>query len=160
MCFTSDQESDEKESENPDKHSDKTSDKKPMKNINDALENFEKALTDVGLFQELDQDDFVNIYQNALSISEKGRNVILKRKISERNINNYNKLFHSVWQANTDIQLGLDTHAVISYISDYVTKSDQGLTKVLVAALNEKKNCSQFEQLNHVKRTYFTHKHA
>ena len=112
----------------------------------------------VDLFKEMDQDNTVNIYLNALSISEKGRNVILERKISERNVNNYNKLFHQVWQANTDIQLGLDTHAVISYISDYVTKADQGLTKVLVAALNEKKNCSRFEQLNHVKRTYFTHK--
>ena len=103
-------------------------------------------------------DAALEIYYEALSISEAGRNVLLKRKISERFTNNYNPLFQSVWQANTDIQLCLDTHAVISYISDYVTKSDQGLTSHLEAALNEKKNCSVFEQLNHVKRTYFTHK--
>ena len=103
-------------------------------------------------------NDIMEIYNKALSISDKGRDVILKRKISERNVNNFNPLFQSVWQANTDIQLVLDQHAVISYISDYMTKSDQGLTKHLKAALNEKKNCSVFEQLNHVKRTYFTHK--
>ena len=104
-------------------------------------------------------NDIMEIYNKALSVSEKGgRSVILKRKISERNVNNYNPLFHSIWQANTDIQLCLDTHAVISYISDYMTKSDQGLTKLLVAALNEKKNASRFEQLNHVKRIYFSHK--
>ena len=153
MCFTLD-ESDKNEGEN----STNESNKKPKKDIHQALADFEAAITDIGLLKNLDKNDMVNMYQNALSISEKGRNVILKRKISERNVNNYNKLFHSVWQANTDIQLGLDTHAVISYISDYVTKSDQGLTKVLVAALNEKKNSSRFEQLNHVKRTYFTHK--
>ena len=99
--------------------------------------------------------DILEIYNTAISISEKGRIVVLKRKISERNINNYNPLFHSVWQANTDIQLALDQHAVISYISDYMTKSDKGLTRDLTAALNEKKNASQFEQLNHLKRTYF-----
>ena len=99
--------------------------------------------------------DILEIYNTAISISEKGRDVVLKRKISERNINNYNPLFHSVWQANTDIQLALDQHAVISYISDYMTKSDKGLTKDLVAALNENKNKSNFEQLNHLKRTYF-----
>ena len=153
MCFTLD-ESYKNEGEN----SNKESNKEPKKDFNQALYDFEAAITEIGLLKKLDKNDKVNIYQNALSISEKGRNIILKRKISERNINNYNKLFHLVWQANTDIQLGLDTHAVISYISDYVTKSDQGLTKVLVAALNEKKNCSRFEQLNHVKRTYFTHK--
>ena len=98
----------------------------------------------------------LKMYYDALSISGKGgRSVILKRKIYERNVNNYNPLFHSVWQANTDIQLCLDTHAVVSYISDYMTKSDQGLTKLLLAALNEKKNASKFEQLNHIKRTYF-----
>ena len=102
--------------------------------------------------------DIMQIYNTALSISEKGRCVILKRKISERNVNNYNPLFHSVWQANTDIQLALDQHAVISYISDYMTKSDKGLTRELVAALNETKNASRFEQLNHIKRTYFTNK--
>ena len=154
MCFV-DNESDEKKGVNPDKLSDKTSDKNTMETIYMALDNFKNALTEIGLFKKLDQNDLVNIFQNALSISERGRNVILKRKISERNVNNYNKLFASVWQANTDIQLCLDTHAVVSYISDYVTKSDQGLTKVLVHALNEKKNCSKFEQLNHVKRQYF-----
>ena len=152
MCCSS--ESDKNEGENPNKESNK----KPTIDINQALKDFKTAIEKVGLLKNLDKNEKVNIYQNALSISERGRNVILKRKISERNINNYNKLFHSVWQANTDIQLGLDTHAVISYISDYVTKSDQGITKVLVAALNEKKNCTKFEQLNHVKRVYFTHK--
>ena len=152
MCFVDD------ESETNKNQDEKLSDDKSKKSIIMALENFKNALTDIGLFKELDQDNLVNIYQNCLTISEKGRQIVLKRKISQRNINNYNKLFHSVWQANTDIQLCLDTHAVISYISDYVTKSDNNLTKVLVHALNEKKNASKFEQLNHIKRVYFNSK--
>ena len=119
------------------------------------VEEFKLALNKVGF--ETD-GDIVELYHQAISISEKSRTVILQRKISERNVNNFNATFMSVWQANTDIQVCLDTHAVISYISDYMTKSDQGLTKTLLAALNEKKNASRFEQLNHVKRTYFTHR--
>ena len=128
-------------------------------NSNEAikeLEEFQSALKETGLFEET--DDIEKIYHQAISISDKGRKIILKRKISERNVNNFNPLIQTVWQANTDIQICLDTYAVISYISDYMTKSDQNITKYLVAALNEKKNASKFEQLNHVKRTYFTHK--
>ena len=99
--------------------------------------------------------DPLKMYYDAITISERSRSVILKRKISERNVNNYNPLFLSVWEANSDIQLCLDTYAVVSYISDYMTKSDKGLTDILKAALNEKKNSSRFEQLNHVKKTFF-----
>ena len=172
MCLTSD-EYDNNEDVNPKKKSKKKSDefdinndqnpkkesnKKTKEDVIKAFHDFKEAMEEIGLLKDLDKSENVNVYQNALSISDKGRNVILKRKVSERNINNYNELFHSVWQANTDIQLALDTHAVISYISDYITKSDQGLTKHLEAALNEKKNASRFEQLNHVKKTYFTHR--
>lgn len=97
-------------------------------------------------------------YYNALSFTEKGRKIFLQREISERFVNNYNPLIHSVWQANTDIQVALDTHAVISYITDYMTKSDKGLTGNLAKALKEKKHASNFEQLNHVKQVYFDHK--
>ena len=59
-------------------------------------------------------------------------------KISERFVNNYNPLIHYIWNANTDIQIATDTHAVISYITDYMTKSDKGLSKELATALKEK----------------------
>ena len=97
-------------------------------------------------------------YKNALSFTEKGRKIFLKRKISERFVNNYNPLIHYIWNANTDIQIATDTHAVISYITDYMTKSDKGLSKELATALKEKKHANKFEQLNYIKQVYFTHK--
>ena len=100
----------------------------------------------------------LKLYMKALSFTEKGRKIFLRRKISERFVNNYNPLIHSVWQANTDIQVALDTHAVISYITDYMTKSDKGLTANLAKALKEKKRATNFEQLNHIKQVYFNHK--
>merc|ERR1712214_93247 len=46
----------------------------------------------------------------------------------------------------------------MGYITDYFSKEDQGLTKLLRKAIQEKKNCDDFERLNYVKKVYFTHR--
>jgi hypothetical protein len=61
-------------------------------------------------------------YINAISLSLRGKVVVLKRDVSERYINNYNKEFLTAWNANMDIQFCYDPHAVCTYISDYVGK--------------------------------------
>ena len=52
----------------------------------------------------------------------------------------------------------MDLHAVVTYITDYFSKEDSGLTKLLKQAMNDKKGCDDFERLNHVKKVYFTHR--
>ena len=52
----------------------------------------------------------------------------------------------------------MDSYAVITYITDYLTKGDTGLTKELKNALMETKNCNDFEQLTYLKQTYFKNK--
>ena len=47
---------------------------------------------------------------------------------------------------------------MITYITDYLSKGDAGLTKELGAALAEKKGCNNFEMLTYLKKVYFTHK--
>ena len=97
-------------------------------------------------------------YHEALSISERGQMVILERKPSEIWVNNYNPTMMLAWQANMDIQFCMDSYAIITYITDYLTKGDAGLTKELRKALKETKNCNNFEQLNYLKLTYFKNK--
>lgn len=99
-----------------------------------------------------------SVYHAALSISARGATVILERKPDEIWINNYNPQFMTAWTANMDIQFCTDSYAVITYITDYLTKSDAGLTKELRNALNETKSCNNFEQLNHLKMIYFKNK--
>jgi len=65
-------------------------------------------------------------YKNALQVSEKGQTVVLKRKLSERNVNNYNPLYMLAWRANMDIQFCNDNYAIVTYITDYITKADAG----------------------------------
>ena len=97
-------------------------------------------------------------YENALSVSENGKVVILKRTLKERNVNNYNKEFILAWRANIDIQFCYDGYAVVSYITDYFCKPDAGVTKAIRNAMKESKGCDNLERLNKVKRAYFTHR--
>ena len=68
-------------------------------------------------------------YHDALAISTRGNVVIMKRKPNEQWVNNYNPHFMKAWMANMDIQFCMDSYAVITYITDYLTKGDAGLTK-------------------------------
>ena len=93
-----------------------------------------------------------------MQISVSGKTVILKRKVSEVFVNNYNKVFLKHWNANTDIQLCLDSFAVVTYITDYLTKSDRNVTEALVRALKSHKHEDKFGLLNHLKSIYFLSK--
>ena len=40
--------------------------------------------------------------------------------------------------------LCLDSYAVVTYITDYLTKADEGLTKLLTTSLKEERNADRF----------------
>ena len=61
-------------------------------------------------------------YYEALKVSEKGKMVIHKRRMSEIYINNYNEVFMRAWQANMDLQFCLDQYSVVTYVTDYMSK--------------------------------------
>ena len=61
--------------------------------------------------------------------------IILKRRPDEMWVNNYNPIFLKAWQANMDIQFCMDSYAIITYITDYLTKGDAGLTKELTKVI-------------------------
>ena len=70
-------------------------------------------------------------YEESLRISEKGKIIVLKREVHERNVNNYNPLMLRTWEGNIDIQICTDSYAVITYITDYISKSDLGVSAIL-----------------------------
>ena len=127
-------------------------------NDDDCDDDLRKFLLEKCDYEKQENVDVVDEYHELLRISESGKTVVLKRNISERNVNNYNPTFQSIWNANTDIQLCLDSYAVVTYITDYLTKGDKNLTNHLKTALREKSDSNKFDQLNHIKKTYFYHK--
>ena len=63
-----------------------------------------------------------------------GSTVLLKRDIDEVQVNNYNPEWIEAWNANLDIQPVLDYFGLITYVTDYWSKADEGVTEKLKEA--------------------------
>ena len=79
-----------------------------------------------------------------------GSTVLIKRDIDEIYVNNYNPEWLKAWNANLDIQPVLDFFAVITYVTDYWAKSDEGITQhlreaaaILKSEPDEQRRCQQ-----------------
>ena len=103
-----------------------------------------------------DLDISIEKYRKALAISDRGSQVILKRAPNECYINNYNKDFLHSWQANMDIQFCTDVYAVVTYICDYYSKDETGMTDFLKEALKEAKSLENREMLSLLRKTYMS----
>ena len=127
-----------------------------LKQVTDYLEseNFDKNIPLNQILKDLKIEP--ERYEKALKSLEKGKQVILKRKPSECSINNYNKRCLKVYQANMDIQFCLDAYAVVTYVCDYWSKDETGMTEFLKQALKEAKSLGNKEILSHLKRTYMS----
>ena len=101
----------------------------------DAIEGrrqrIDAVLYKAGLKTEADKQ----MYQEALSYSSAGYTIIMARDIDELFVNSYNPEITRAWDGNTDFQICLDFYAIITYITEYYTKDDTGLVKVLVNTL-------------------------
>ena len=71
------------------------------------------------------------VYHYCLSFCEYGTKIILRRRIDEVFVNNYNPHWMEAWQGNMDLQLCLDYFSIITYMTDYVTKPETKTTEVL-----------------------------
>ena len=97
-------------------------------------------------------------YYKALETSERGANVILKRRVNEIFTNNYNKSFLIAWDGNHDIQLCLDFFGVITYITDYCYKMEQGLSNALTNAAQACKAMEKMDQHLFMSNTFLSHR--
>ena len=93
-------------------------------------------------------------YHEAISIMEKGHQMVLKRSVNERFINNYCPEWSKVWDANIDIQLALDPFAIVTYMVSYISKDETGMTQCLKEALQGKASEPLRERLKCLKLAY------
>ena len=87
-------------------------------------------------------------------MSDRGKQVVLKRRPNECYTNNYNKRFLDAYQANMDLQFCFDAYAVSTYVCDYWSKDESGMTEFLKEAFKEAKSWENKALLSHLKRTY------
>jgi hypothetical protein len=84
---------------------------------------------------DMNEEEYIKMIRAEL----KKAKVVLKRAPNEIRINAYNPMIMSLHKANMDIQFILDPYASSMYCVDYISKSENGMSKLLREALNELK---------------------
>ena len=139
--------------------------KKLMEAANDILLKARKVLDDKDIDENMSYEEFLKKidtsaedYEDALSRSQKGKVLVLKRDVKDRFTNNFNEEMLEAWNANMDIQMALDPFAIVSYIISYVNKDETQLTKFLKDALNSTHTNDIAEQLKALKMAFLTNR--
>ena len=83
--------------------------------------------------------------------------IILKRRVAEILVNNYNTEWLEAWNGNMDIQACLDFFAVSTYITDYYTKDESGTTALLREASKQHQNSIK-DKMKCLAQCYLTHR--
>ena len=97
-------------------------------------------------------------YEKALQSTKRGYKIVQQRDLTEIYINPYNIEWMRAWNANMDIQVCLDYHAVITYITDYYAKEDSGLIDLINSVLTQEASEDTKERMKTVANTFMTHR--
>ena len=97
-------------------------------------------------------------YEKALSVSSVGTTIVMKRAVDEIYVNNYNPEWIRAWNGNMDLQVCLDYHAVITYITDYYTKDESGTMNFLKQAARENSHKDRTELMRLLSQVFLTHR--
>ena len=73
----------------------------------------------------------VETYMDALQISQRGPNVILKQNLQDVFINACNNDKLSLWKGNVDLQYIINEIATVQYVCSYMTKGEKGMGETL-----------------------------
>ena len=92
---------------------------------------------------------------DALQISQKGPNVILKQNPQDVFINACNKDILSLWKGNIDLQYVINEIATVKYVCSYMTKGEKGMGETLKRVAKECQNDAVRTQMNKIKKEFF-----
>ena len=100
--------------------------KSEEKNVDEAINGRQKRidalLESAGFLTNEDKQ----LYVDALHHISSGCQIVMARDIDEVWVNSYNPEITRAWNGNTDFQVTLDFYAIITYITEYYTKDDEG----------------------------------
>ena len=116
---------------------------KIVNNAKSLLQTVQNALTTTNVHnkstQEFLQDINLDVetYMDALQISQRGPNVILKQNPRDVFINSCNKDILSFWRGNVDLQYVINEIATVKYVCSYMTKGEKGMGETLKRVAKE-----------------------
>ena len=100
-------------------------------------------------------DEYLKAIQSSVKA---GLMILLERDIDEGYINAFNPEWLEAWEGNIDLQPCFDYFAVITYITDYLTKDDSGITAILQEVVKNSKSVDKKEQMQSLIHTFLTHR--
>ena len=114
-----------------------------MENVKSVLQTVQNTFTAADVcnkstphfLQDINLD--VEIYMDALKISQKGPNVILKQNPQDVFINACNHDILSLWRGNVDLQYGINEIATVKYVCSYMMKGEKGMGETLKRVAKE-----------------------
>ena len=115
-----------------------------------------KSITITQFLQTLDLRE--NEYYEALSIDEYQVKIHLKRNLQEIYINNYNYEILAAWNANIDFSFCPSFYEIITYITTYISKDEQGMTKHLTDAYKQCLETGQKDVTKVLTQCFTTHR--
>ena len=95
-------------------------------------------------------------YIEALQYSNLGYSIVLQRDVDEIFQNPFNVEWLRAWNGNLDIQICLDFHAVITYITDYIEKPDTAMQDLIKDVLEKEGSNSVKERMKTVANVFLT----
>ena len=99
-------------------------------------------------------------YYLTLKHYTQGTSITLKRDVSEIYVNNYNQEWLNAWDANMDIQICLDYYAILTYITDYYTKADNGCMQFLKEAAKKCAGKDLKDKMHCLSQAFLSHRQA
>ena len=131
-----------------------------IKNTKSVLWTVQNTLTTANIqnksTQEFLQDiNFhVDTYMEALQISHRGPNIILKQNPQDVFINACNQDILSLWRGYVDLQYVINEIATVKYVCSYMTKGEKGRGETLKRVAKECQNDAIRTQINKIKKEF------
>ena len=91
---------------------------------------------------------------DALQISQRGPNVILKQNPQDVFINACNKDILSLWRGNVDLQYVINEIATVKYVCNYMTKGEKGMGETVKRVAKQCQNETIRTQMNKIKKEF------
>ncbi|XP_026481429.1 uncharacterized protein LOC113388245 [Ctenocephalides felis] len=134
--------------------------KRPYKEIDKLMNTFyaeRKFVSFDDVLQELDMSEAE--YLLAIRSTLKQSRLFLKRSSMEVGINSYNRDILHLFESNIDLQFIIDEYGAISYVTNYISKIEGGLSKLLreAAADCNNNNVSVKDKFRKITNLFLNH---
>ena len=96
----------------------------------------------------------LNEYTEALKVSQKGTNIILKCNVQDVFTNACNVDILSLWGGNIDLQPVVDDVGAVMYVCSYMTKGEKAMGETLKRVSKECKNDDIRTQMKKIKKEF------